>query len=505
MAAPSPEQAHDLAVKHRVGLSRYSTGVVRKVVALLNRTERSIVERLARTGNETVAGQRLEQLLSELRAIQRQGSALVAERMNASVAELAGPEAAFAARLIDAAPTTVIADIFSPVPQMPQIVAAVNARPFQGRFLKDWLSGLDESAAARVRDAVRQGFVEGRTTSEIIQTIRGTKAARFTDGLMETTRRGAETMVRTALTHTANVAHQATYEALGVKEWRFVATLDARTSLICAGLHGKVFKVGAGPQPPRHPNCRSTTIPVVEAIEGVEPFEFPSYEAWLRAQPAEVQDDILGPGKAALFRTGRLPIDRFVDNKGKVLSLSQLKARDSAAFADVERAAKAGARAPAFSASDVEALKVYTGSEYTAINRFLRGEDAGSAEVARNVRALDAALGKAALTDDVTVYRGLDRLGAERLASSGLRFDQVIVDPAYLSTSRRLEEAREFAGDNGLLMAITARKGQRGVDVSEVSTMGTAEREILFARGSKLKVVSWDDVSRTLFLIRQDD
>lgn len=326
------EHVHDLAVQHRIGLSRYSTAVVHKVVAQLNRSEQAIIERLQRTDNESIAGQRLEQLLTEIRSIQAQGWAVIRARVNNTVDELAGVEVDFAAKLVDFGADTARVDIFSPAPPINQVVAAVNARPFQGRFLREWLDGAEEGAARLVRDTIRQGFVEGRTTDEIVRTIRGTKAQQYKNGLLEITRRSAETMVRTALTHTANAAAQETYKALGVVEWRFVATLDARTSLICSKLHGKIFKVGTGPQPPRHPNCRSTSVPMTDPIPGVAPMEFPTYEAWLKKQSVKTQIDVLGPKRAALFRTGGLKLEKFTDNVGKTLNLDQLRARDAAAF-----------------------------------------------------------------------------------------------------------------------------------------------------------------------------
>lgn len=331
--ALTPEQVHDLSVSHRIGLSRYSTGVVRKVIALLNRTEKAIVERLARTSNETVSGQRLEQLLAEVRSIQADGWVLVRARMNADVSDLAKAEAEFALRLANPARPVAMAT-FSPLPPIEQIVAAVRSRPFSGRLLREWMAEAEEGAARRVRDVIRQGFVEGRTTPDIVRSIRGTKAAQYRDGVMETSRRGAEAMVRTALTHTANTAAQATWEANGdiVQGWRFVATLDMRTTLTCASLHGKKYPLGKGPQPPRHINCRSTSVPVLDPIPGIKPFEFPSYDAWLRRQSPETQADILGAAKAKLFRDGGLTVDRFTDNKGRVLTLDELRRRDATAF-----------------------------------------------------------------------------------------------------------------------------------------------------------------------------
>jgi len=211
-------------------------------------------------------------------------------------------------------------------PTGPQVVAATNARPFQGRFLRDWLSEAEAGAAKRVRETIRQGFIEGRTVSEMARSIRGTKAAQYRDGILEISRRGAETMVRTAVTHTASVAAQETYAAFGdiitAVEW--VSTLDARTSEICAGRDGKVYPVDSGPRPPAHPNCRSTTI---GRVRGLEPIQRQTYNEWLKDQPEAVQNEVLGKAKADLFRSGSLPLDRFTDPAGKVLTLEQLRAR----------------------------------------------------------------------------------------------------------------------------------------------------------------------------------
>jgi hypothetical protein len=57
-----------------------------------------------------------------------------------------------------------------------------------------------------------------------------------------------------------------------------------------------------------------------------------TYGEWLKRQPADVVDDVMGKTKSKLFREGNLPIDRFVDDKGKVLSLDELRVREAAAF-----------------------------------------------------------------------------------------------------------------------------------------------------------------------------
>src|SRR6185437_7047142 len=65
-----------------------------------------------------------------------------------------------------------------------QVYAAALARPFQGRLLRDWAANLEQSRMGLIRNTIRAGYVEGQTTSEIIQRIRGTRALRYQDGIL---------------------------------------------------------------------------------------------------------------------------------------------------------------------------------------------------------------------------------------------------------------------------------------------------------------------------------
>lgn len=327
----SPDRLLDEAVLHRIALSRYSTATVRKVLALLNRTDKALAERILRADNEGRDPAQLEKLLEEIRALQSDGWTVVRGRMNEDVAALADVERIFSERMVRAG-AQASGSVVANAPTTAQVVAAVNARPFQGRFLRDWLSDAEAGAAKRVRDTLRQGFVEGRSVTALVREIRGSRANGYRDGVLEISRRGAEAMVRTALTHTAAVSAKETYQAMGVEEATFLAVLDSRTTLTCANLNGQSFPLDKFPWPPRHINCRSTAMPVVS---GVTKIEAPSYSDWLKRQPPEVQDDILGVRKAQLFRAGKLTLDRFTDNAGRVLTLEELKKRDGAAFAGI--------------------------------------------------------------------------------------------------------------------------------------------------------------------------
>ena len=105
-----------------------------------------------------------------------------------------------------------------------------------------------------------------------------------------------------------------------------VGGVVVHNSDVCRSRDGKVYEVGKGPQPPAHPRCRSTRV-------GIDP-DYPpptkrTYDQWLRSQSEEVQDEILGKGKADLFRGG-LTLDRFFDERrGREYTVAELREMDA--------------------------------------------------------------------------------------------------------------------------------------------------------------------------------
>lgn len=77
----------------------------------------------------------------------------------------------------------------------------------------------------------------------------------------------AARLVRTETNYVMNQGHLNGYKDAGIKEYKFLAFIDHRTSPQCKGLDGQVIDandatVGTN-LPPLHPNCRSTIIPIV--------------------------------------------------------------------------------------------------------------------------------------------------------------------------------------------------------------------------------------------------
>lgn len=109
--------------------------------------------------------------------------------------------------------------------------------------------------AQDLKEELLLSLITGRTDRETADII----ANKFAAGSSQ-----ARRLVRTESCNLANQMEMASYEDCGIEYYRFVATLDLRTSSICRSLDGKRFKVSEQQPglncPPMHPWCRSTTI-----------------------------------------------------------------------------------------------------------------------------------------------------------------------------------------------------------------------------------------------------
>ena len=359
--ATLPASAADLAVSHQVGLIRYSNGAVRRIIANLNRSDARIFAALIEMLEQAPENATIEYLtraLASVRHLNAQAYEQLHDGLAAEVRNIAGNEVAWTDRLYGSLPDSV--GSFARV-TAEQAYAAALARPFQGRLLREWSQSLEAGRMTRIRDTVRSGYLDGQTTSDIVRTLRGTRAASYADGLLEIDRRHVESVVRTAVSHTAGVARQEFYAAneefLGSIMW--LSTLDGRTTQQCRvrdhkrysiKTHrpiGHTFEWGGGPGR-LHWCCRSASLALLKGQTQLFGTRASSdgqvdanltYNDWLRRQPAAEQDTILGPARGRLFRAGGLDVEDFSNNKGVLYTLEELRQKDAADFARLKLAA----------------------------------------------------------------------------------------------------------------------------------------------------------------------
>jgi SPP1 gp7 family putative phage head morphogenesis protein len=235
-----------------------------------------------------------------------------------------------------------------------------------GEVISKAFRGIAVDQAEQFSQVVRNGLLTGETTPSIAKRLIGslqfgedskTVKQLIAAGGQSTAVANNQVMalVRTSINQVANTASQQVYQSNQdiTKKYRYVATLDSRTSSICRALDGREFEYGRGPTPPQHFNCRSTTVPVIDYDQLSRDFGFkvepPSAGKraaaggqvpagttsgdWLAKQPRATQSEVLGPGKVPYFNRltekygAKDAIAKMVRDDGSELTLAQLQKR----------------------------------------------------------------------------------------------------------------------------------------------------------------------------------
>jgi SPP1 gp7 family putative phage head morphogenesis protein len=131
---------------------------------------------------------------------------------------------------------------------------APDGTNFSGRIWKD-----RDKLLSELQTTLTQGIIRGDTSDEMISSF---------SERMGVSRSNAERLILTELAYFSGQSRLDAFRELGVEQYKFLATLDKRTSEVCRGMDAQVFPIEearAGVNyPPLHAYCRSTTIPHYE-------------------------------------------------------------------------------------------------------------------------------------------------------------------------------------------------------------------------------------------------
>lgn len=202
------------------------------------------------------------------------------------------------------------------------LIALLLAQAVRGNTLGQWLRGIRNNAKIQVRTKVISGVNDKLSLVQILRAIRGTASRKFKDGIWNKVTNHISTTLNTSIQAFSNNAKMEIWREAEPRKYIWLSVLDNRTSHICRARSNKIYIVGEGPTPPAHPNCRSSIMLYQEGMDIPQ-----SYSEWLRRQPREDVEDILGKGKATLFLSNKIALDKFITPSGRELTLKELKAR----------------------------------------------------------------------------------------------------------------------------------------------------------------------------------
>ena len=341
-ARDATEAYADRLRRRAVGGLRFDAHERRRVLALLQAVERDLVAKLREVDPAGVQRQayrtrRLETLLADARRLIREQMRGIRDAAASGLGEFARAEAAWAQSALTNAATGAGIQTVIRVAPSEVLAALVSDGLIVGKPLQEWWAGQADGLIDRFSQQVRLGMSQGETLDQMVRRVRGTQAA---------------ALVRTSVNSSGYAARTAVYEANEdlITAEVHSSTLDSRTTLQCSARDGKAWDMQTKQPigghslpyqvPPIHIGCRSVMLPRIgdgsvripgqrASADGPVPASR-TFETWLRAKTVAEQNEILGPGRARLWREQKLTLSQLLDFKGDPLPLDELTRR----FAD---------------------------------------------------------------------------------------------------------------------------------------------------------------------------
>lgn len=129
----------------------------------------------------------------------------------------------------------------------------IAAAPWSGKSYSQRIWKNDQQLGVVLRTVVSNGLHRGLSVPQM---------AKMVEDKMHAGLSNAKRLVRTEMNYVQNRAAADSIKESGMKYYRFIATMDRRTSSMCRAHDGKVYPINeyrpGGNAPPLHPNCRST-------------------------------------------------------------------------------------------------------------------------------------------------------------------------------------------------------------------------------------------------------
>ncbi|WP_439259496.1 minor capsid protein [Lonepinella sp. BR2930] len=334
------EEIESRLADRKIALFRYDAHLRQQIYKKLTALQKRLLNRVTAAGIESISKKELNLLLKDITKLINESYADVSEFSRDELNQLLPVEIVSTQQIYNKA---VKFDLFNSVPDY-KIKAIQNSQLIAGSPLESWWTKQSNELNFKFSNIIRQGMLDGKATSELILESKN---------LLASSKRWAETLVRTAVMKVHDQAQQALRdENLDIiKGEQHISTLDTRTSEVCRVRDGKSWDLNKKPigdhdlpyqRPPIHPGCRSTLRLITKSWQelGIDAEEIPestkasmdgqvkeslNYEDWLKGKSPEEQDAVLGKGKADLWRRGVITFRDMLDQSGRPLTLAQLQ------------------------------------------------------------------------------------------------------------------------------------------------------------------------------------
>lgn len=365
MAKSANEKILDKIFVRTNDIARYDEHVQAEVVKILKKIETDLIADVAKidpTGPKYLIHRqnRLNKLLKQARKTIADGNRSIKKYVDGEISNASVVEAEWTKDLLTGSFPAEVRPLIQTVGVSDNLLKELSKNPLiDGTPANNWWNGVflkgdkEQALYENFRDSMRSGVFAGDSLPNLLKRIKNVNSPGYI-GLETITKANAEALTRTSVQTVVNRAREATYEANShlLKGLKWISTLDARTTIICAVRDNKLYTAttphrpighfyvwGTGPGS-IHWQCRSTSVPILRSADdlglddvsektrnsltGEVPQDI-NFEDWLKTQDSVIQNSVLGETRAELWRNGQIKTFKsLVDQKGRPKSLKDL-------------------------------------------------------------------------------------------------------------------------------------------------------------------------------------
>jgi len=331
---------YDSAIELGLDMERVSAASRYEIIQMIKKLEKELIAQVASGVTDWNKARIAKQLSEATRIIQQYYDEMAGVMVNTTTS-VAQVSATSTAQALGVATGNYIPTV---LPSATWLESIASNAIVQGAPQAAWWNRQSADTAWRFSTAVRQGLVAAETNQQIIKRVMA---------VMDVSRRNAAALVQTSVQSVSAQAKDKTRQAndhlIASVEW--VSSLDSIVCIKCAVRDGKRWKLDGTPighsipyqLPPIHFNDRCTTVDITKTWKelGIDIEEAPpgtrasmegqvsdkTFEDFLARKGKDYQDEVLGKGRAELYRSGKITFNQLLNQDGNMLTLKQLEAK----------------------------------------------------------------------------------------------------------------------------------------------------------------------------------
>lgn len=333
----------DKLLSFTLDLNRFDAKTRLGVLRILTEMQRELSRNLATKELSAFNKAKTTKLLKESREIISNYYAMTEARLATTLEEV--PEITVKST-IKALEDRLPPSLEASVPSQEVFKALAKDTLVTGTVVSEWWAKQSVDVTFRYNQAVKLGISLGETNQQIIKRVRG---------VMDIAKRNAAGLVQTSVAAVANEARQETFKQNEdvIKGYKWISALDTRVCEMCLARADKEWTIKGDPidhgvpfsTPPIHYNdrCILTAVTKRFAELGFPEIKEPkkgqrastsgpvssktTFDDFLKRKGEAWQDEVLGKGRAELWRSDKITLEQLINGEGRPLTVKELKAK----------------------------------------------------------------------------------------------------------------------------------------------------------------------------------